>query len=107
MVTNGNFDGYPGQEDKVGEILDNKRASDGKLNAKADHNLTPIFLATCRGTSKLIFFLAEKGAKIEVMDLDNKTPLHFAASAGNTRVPGGIAVNDESIQEMSRHCGLS
>ena len=66
----------------MAEILSDKRVAEAKINARADHHLTPIFLATCRGTSKLIFTLYEKGAKAEVLDSDNKSPLHFAASAG-------------------------
>src|SRR5690606_2019842 len=50
----------------------------GQVNAKADYGLTPLFLATCRGSAALVKLLVERGAKPDMMDDSEKIPLHFA-----------------------------
>lgn len=56
--------------------------SEGTVNDKDVHNLTPLMRAATDGNAELVRLLLEHGADPNVKGPDLWTPLHFAANEG-------------------------
>jgi len=66
-------------------------ASGADVNAQDEHGNTALHGAAARGADQIIQFLVEHGAKLNVKNKQDRTPLDLAMGIGGVANTGGIA----------------
>ena len=100
-----------GDLEEVKNILKNNRININ-YHKKDDRNWTPLRVSCNYGRLEVVKFLVEKGADIEIKDLDGNTPLILASSNNRSQIfkflvefgNANIEVkNDEGITPLILH----
>ena len=62
------------------------------LNYRDDHGFSPLHWACREGRSSVVDMLIMRGARINVMNRGDDTPLHLAASHGHRDIVGKVGL---------------
>ena len=108
----GNFDGvvYAILQDAPYETIVHLQSQKGNDVNKLTHDgRTYIFWAAYKGNVEIMEYLLKKGAKTDIRDDHDYTPLNFAANAGvkNTKVYDILIANGANLKEDLNHDGAN
>lgn len=74
------------------------------LFCRDDHGFSPLHWACREGRSSVVDMLIMRGARINVMNRGDDTPLHLAASHGHRDIVGKVELAQTSNKMNISHC---
>jgi ankyrin repeat protein len=68
-----------------------------------DHGFSPLHWACREGRSSVVDMLIMRGARINVMNRGDDTPLHLASSHGHRDIVGKVGLSGDTAQKLLKY----